>query len=164
MPAAMAQCQVQNTALSQGSAIQHRVPLGEPLITHEARRFAFEFNIQQDIDIGALVDQVLLIHYFKVFNACDQRIIRLSHAHGERANGRMRGELAPQGFHEVTGPVRGIDQAIVQETQDGIGAVQCIPTTALLKPMAQCLLLIKAGYNFARIGNQKVRIRYRFNI
>ena len=49
-------------------------------------------------------------------------------------------ELAAHQIHEQRGPAGGIPQAVVQQAQHGIGAMQRIPAATALKPATQRFL------------------------
>ncbi|MNR04943.1 hypothetical protein D3C85_1209410 [compost metagenome] len=68
----------------------------------------------------------------------------------------MRRKLRAERCHQVWRPVGGIHQAIVEKTQNRVGAVQRVPASALLQPFAQGDLLFQAGDDLAGVGQQKV--------
>ncbi|MNN20454.1 hypothetical protein D3C81_1337340 [compost metagenome] len=156
MTTAVSQREVQYAALPQLPQVQHRMPLGPPLVADEAGGGAFELGIQQHLDRPFHVHQVLLIHHVERLDALHQRVLRLSHLDPELGNRRMRGELGAQGRHEVRRPVRGVYQTVIQEAQDRVGPMQRVPAPSPFQPGAQSHLLLEAGDHLAGISHQEI--------
>ena len=123
------------------------------------------FGVEQHIEFGPRLDQILLVGSLETFrNTLDQRMVGLGVADGERDDRRVRQEPGAERVGHDRHVVRCVDQAVLQELQHRIGAVQCEIMAAIVDEILHVLLRGWARHDIAGIADQYVRVLDRFDI
>ena len=156
MAAAMAERVVEDRAFALRLDIHDRVPVLRPLMLVKAGRFARKFGVEQDMKIAMPFQQIQLVRRLERLDAAGQRVIGVGDIDPIGRDRRMGDELAAQCLHHQRCPARAAIEAIVEQAQHRIGAVQRIPAAAIAHPLAQRFLRGQGRHHVAGIGDEHV--------